>query len=95
MKNNILTLNSVISRAENVLDCTVDNAMVLMSVTSGDYINLNAQASAIWSVISEAQPVSVIVEKLLAQFEVELEDCQQQTLAFLNTLKQENLIEIT
>jgi len=94
MNNNILNLNSVISRAENVLDCTVDNEMVLMSVTSGDYINLNAQASAIWSEISESQSVSMIVEKLLGQFEVELEACQQQTLDFLNVLQQEKLIEV-
>lgn len=94
MNNNILNLNSVIYRAENVLDCTVDNEMVLMSVTSGDYINLNAQASAIWSEISESQSVSMIVEKLLGQFEVELETCQQQTLDFLNVLQQEKLIEV-
>jgi len=94
MNNKTLNLKTVISRSENVLDCIVDDEMVLMSVSSGDYINLNAQASAIWSAISDAQPVSMIVEKLLEKFEVELESCQEETLAFLRVLQQEKLIQI-
>ncbi|WP_444995382.1 PqqD family peptide modification chaperone [Aliikangiella sp. IMCC44359] len=91
MKNKI-SIDAVVSRKENILDCIIDNEMVLMSIDTGQYINLNKQASAIWSLLESPKVVSNIVEEMQQLFLVEHKECETDVLSFIEKLKGEKLI---
>jgi len=89
---NKLSLDVRISRKDNILDCTVDSEMVLMSIDTGKYINLNKQASAIWGLLEHPGTISKIVDKMQQLFSVERTVCENDVLTFIEKLNSEKLI---
>lgn len=89
-----MIMDDIIQRNPDLLDCMVDQEVVLMSAEKGRYMNLNKQGSAIWSLIETPSTVRDIVEGLLRRFEVSREVCEREVVAFLEKLRMDGLIRI-
>jgi hypothetical protein len=89
-----INLNSTIKRMDNLVSCDLDGETALMSVDQGKYYGLDPIGSRIWALLEEARPVVDLCALLLAEFEVEPARCQQDVLAFLHDLAQDNLIKV-
>ena len=65
-----------------------------MSLSQDQYISLNEVASVIWELISE-QPHTLdeLTEKLLAEYEVDLETCEREVREFIGELEEKGLVE--
>lgn len=87
-------LNSTIKRADDLVSCDLDGETALMSVENGKYYSLDPIGSRIWVLLEQARPVSDLCALLLGEFEVEPSQCEEDVLAFLNELAQDNLIKV-
>ncbi len=91
---NTINLETEIVRSNNFITSTVDNEVMMMSIEKGVYFSLDDIGSLIWEQISEPTHVSALCTHLSTQFNVDLNQCQTDTLAFLNDLAAEDMIHV-
>jgi Coenzyme PQQ synthesis protein D (PqqD) len=54
----------------------IEDSFVMINIDSGQYIALNATASAIWDALAEPRDEADIVSALLQRFDVDADDCR-------------------
>jgi len=89
-----VSLSSTVKWADDLVSCDLDGETALMSVENGKYYAMDPVGSRIWALLEQARPVSAMCALLLEEFEVESSQCQDDVLAFLNELAQDNLIKV-
>ena len=70
----------------------LEGESVLLNVLDGVYFGLNEVGTMIWKLISEGLPEDQIAVRMLADFEVTLEDLQKDVKDFLQILEEKKLI---
>jgi hypothetical protein len=91
---NAIGLHSRLTRAADLVSADLDGEIALMSVAAGKYYGLEPVGSRIWALLETSRSVSEICTVLVAEFEVEREQCEREVLAFLNLMAQANLIKV-
>jgi hypothetical protein len=91
---NEITLQSVISAKKEIVAADMDGDTVMMSIEAGKYYNLGTTGGMIWKMLESPVSVAAVITKLLEQYEVTREQCEAEVLAFLNGIKQEELLEV-
>ncbi len=89
-----LTTDSFVVRSDDFITSTVDDELVMMSLEKGIYYGLDAIGSLIWEHIAEPISISALCQKLTDQYEVDSAQCQEDVLAFLNEMLNENMIHV-
>lgn len=89
----MITLESMVSRKEEIVTADMDGETVMMSIGSGNYYNMGKMGSVIWDMIGEAARVETLILALLEKYEVTREQCEKEVLAFLNHMNKEGLLE--
>ena len=80
-------LNHVlISRNPDLLETTLDNEIVLMSIERGNYFGLEATAKHIWQLLELPQTKEILLEKLSNEYEAEREVIDRDLDDFLKKL---------
>jgi hypothetical protein len=92
--NSHISLDTIVVRAGDLVACDLDGETALMSVANGKYYGLDPIASRIWVLREEARPVTAMCGLLQEEFDVEPTQCEQDVLAFLNEMAQDNLIKV-
>ncbi|HCS28292.1 MAG TPA: PqqD family protein [Spongiibacteraceae bacterium] len=91
----MITDNTAVRAADNVVFNEFDGETVLMCVDSGKYIDLNATASRIWERIAEDWiTFDALCQGLTDEFDVDIESCRVDSLALLEDLHNRGLIEV-
>ena len=86
--------NTLVKLKPEVVYSKIDNEVVLLTMDSGKYLNIDAIGSDIWEYIKEEKSIDEVVTYLLAHYEVSKEQCTNEVIDFLNTLNQDDLINI-
>ncbi len=94
MSNTSLDPTSSVVRLKEILSAEVGNEVVLMSTEKGVYYGLNPVGAWVWSLLGEPVPVHELCEKIVEEFEVTLEQCQEEVLELLKELQEQGLISI-
>jgi hypothetical protein len=89
-----ITLDSKIVQKEGNIVSDMDGEKVMLNIQNGKYYNLGTLGGEIWSLINEPIILNQLVLKLMEDYEVKKQECENQILAFLTSLQQEDLIEI-
>jgi len=92
--SNGLNLNSMVKRSSEPLQAGLDDEVVMMSVEKGCYYGLDPVGARIWELLESPKKVSEVVDELLKAYEVEQEVCERETIAFLESLIEEDLAEV-
>jgi len=92
---NSISLNSTIKRNPELVSSNVDGEKVMMSIESGEYFGLDSVGSRIWELIENPIQVEKLIELLLDEFDVEKEQCEADTVDFLDQLFEKRLIIIS
>ncbi len=87
-----ISLSSIAQRNEEIVEASIDGETVMMSIDSGLYYGLDNIASRIWQILENPTPVSTICQQLIEEYDVEEQQCQQDVLAFLGNLEENNII---
>jgi hypothetical protein len=88
----VIDLNTTIKRNPELVSSDIDGEKVMMSIESGEYFGLDPVGSRIWELIENPIKIEKLVEVLLDEFEVIKEQCELDTLDFLNQLQEKNLL---
>lgn len=85
-------MSATIRRTENVFTAPLEDTLLMMSVENGVYHGLNSVGARIWELLEQPTTEAAVIERLLAEFEVEPEICTAQVAAFLTGLRERGLL---
>ena len=94
MANKTLTKSSVVVQGRGLLSSNVYGDIVLISIKSGLYYDLDDVGSFIWNALEKPLSVTEIIEQVLLSYDIERSACEEDVMEFLQDLNDYNLLEI-
>ena len=85
-------MKTIIRRCDEVFSTSFDDTVIMMSVTKGRYYGLNPVGSRIWEMLERETTESVLIEKLLTEYDVVPEVCAEGVGRFLTGLRERGLL---
>lgn len=89
-----LTLSSKIIRNPEMVSSDMDGETVMMSMENGEYYGLDPIGSRIWDLIEKEMSIEQLIGVLLEEYDVDRNQCEEDTFAFLNELLDKNLLTV-
>ena len=89
-----LSLNDKVAHTPGFIVSNMDGEKVMLSIENGKYYSLGEMGSEIWSLIEKSMQINHIIAKLISEYDVKEEECEEDVMTFLNTLLQEKIIEV-
>lgn len=86
-------METIVVRSDAVLDAQVADETVLMSVENGSYYTLTATSRDIWERLRQPICVRDLCDALVEAYQAPTETVEADTLAFLNYLVAQRMIE--
>lgn len=86
-------LDTVIMRGSEHVEAEMAGQTVMMSISQGKYYALEGTARRIWELLAEPASVGEIVERLMAEYEVDREQCTREVTGFVRELIENGLLE--
>jgi hypothetical protein len=85
---------TVYSCGDDVLETKIDEEIVLMSISKGEYFSLGEVASRIWELL-KTKPLDVdsLCAALQQEYDIDRTTCLSDTEDFLKTLVEQNLVK--
>ncbi|WP_080241461.1 HPr-rel-A system PqqD family peptide chaperone [Spirosoma rigui] len=79
--------------SQDVLESKIDDEIVLMSISTGEYYGLDETGSRIWELLT-ATPMTLtsLCQALQVEFDVDEATCQEDTSSFLQDLVEKGLV---
>jgi hypothetical protein len=77
---------------EDVVHTEVNQHTMLVSIADGKYYSLSPVGTRIWQLLENPITQAELVERLRADFEVSLEECQADVASFVEQLKERRLV---
>lgn len=90
----LINLKTTIKHNPELVSTDVDGEKVMMSIENGEYFGLDPVGSRIWELIENPIRVESLVNLLVDEFDVTKEQCEIDTLEFLNELMEKKLLII-
>jgi len=84
----------LIRRSQASIGTELEGETVILDLDAGVYSGLDAVGTRIWQLLEREQAVADLCAVLLEEYEVDVEQCHQDLLAFLKDLASQNLIEV-
>jgi hypothetical protein len=86
--------NSSVAVAEDVVSCDLDGEAAILNLKDGVYYGLNPVGARIWKLVQEPVTLEEILKTLLEEYDVEAEQCLQDTVELLEELQDKRLATI-
>jgi hypothetical protein len=90
----VLTLHTRIQRAADLLATEVDGDRVMLSLRTNKYYGMKEIGGRIWDLLENPITPDALIEELVAEYAVDRETCERDTLHFLEHLHREQLIDV-
>jgi hypothetical protein len=90
----MLNLDSVVQRDPEVIAAEADQDLVMVSLVNGFYYGISDVARDIWEGIENPRRISDLVDELATTYNIDRSKCEQDTLAFLEDLLTESLLQV-
>ncbi|GAE94768.1 hypothetical protein JCM21714_3957 [Gracilibacillus boraciitolerans JCM 21714] len=87
------SIKQTVKQMEGNIVSDMNGEKVMLSVQNGKYYNLGALGGEIWDQIKEPITIEDLITTLRTKYEVEQQQCEEQTIAFLRQLMDEGLVE--
>ena len=79
-------------QSKQVVQSRIDDEVVMMDIESGFYFGLNSVASVIWELLKAEKTVIELVDFLITEYEVNYEQCLEETDALIQKMLELNVI---
>ena len=90
-----LNSSSVVVQQNGLMAETIDDEMLLMSLEKNKFYGLDAVSRRIWELVIVPSSLNEICEKLIIEFDVDLETCKVEVQPLIQKLLDANLVQIT
>lgn len=87
--------NSMLKLAKSINCTELAGEKVMIDFESGKYFLLKGVANDIWDFLENPITVSEIINKLLAEYEIDEATCSESVFTFLQQLLEYNFVEVT
>jgi len=84
--------NSIVERAPGLLEANVGAEIVMLSIASNAYYDMDSIGAEIWRLLEEPVRVRDLVASIAGGYDVELDVCEGDVIAFLEDALCEGLI---
>lgn len=91
--NNDLKLSTVVVKNKELLETTVDDETILLSIAHSKYYGMDPVASRIWSLLQDPISIKEIIVTLLTEFDVSEDECEKDVFEFLENLVEEKMLD--
>jgi len=88
-----LSLESTIARSPDVLHSDLGDQAVMMDVDAGAYFGLNEVGTRIWALAEEPVSLTIVVDRLTAEYDVARDECEAAVLESLDSSTRRELEE--
>ena len=89
-----LTLDTMMSRSPHLMASKVGEEIMMMDIQKGMYYALNPVSARIWTLLDSACTVKALCDQLLAEYEVEPEQCEREVTQVLSTMLARDMITV-
>ena len=89
-----VSLDNIITQADDLVSTEIDGEVVLMSIENGDYYGFEKILSRIWEIIETPTAVSDLIGQLMQEYDVEHAECKLDVTNILYEMLAENLISV-
>lgn len=90
----MITLETIISRNNDIISTQMDSDTVMMSIENGKYYGLDPISGRIWELMEQPIKTGDMINILVAEYEVDQYDCERDLLVFLKELLSQELAGI-
>lgn len=92
---NEITLQSLVTRNDEIVAGKVDNNLVAMDIETGKYYTLNTTGSRICELVDTPRTVAELCAILTAEFKITPEACRKEVIDFLTQLVLRKIVVIS
>lgn len=86
--------STTIERDEKILATDIGGETMMMDLEGGDYFNLSHVAHRIWQLIETPTTFADLIAVLHDEFNIDLDVCKKETLAFLEQMRDAGVIKL-
>jgi hypothetical protein len=86
--------DAVVVRRAEPLTAAVDGELVMLDPGRSLYFSLDAVGHRVWELLSEPRSVASLCSVLQGEFDVAADTCRADVLAFLEQLREAELLEV-
>lgn len=90
----MVNVDSIISAGPDQLSCDLQGEIAILQLREGVYYGLDGVGTRVWQLIQQPIRVRDLCDRLVAEFEVEREQCEVDVLRLLDDLSAAGLIRI-
>jgi len=90
----MIQLDTVITRNDSVLFNSLGAELVMMNIDKGEYYNLDVIGAHIWTLLEQPIIISSLCERLMTEYAVEVQTCQQDVLDFVREMSALDVVTI-
>ncbi|NTW32670.1 MAG: PqqD family protein [Bacteroidetes bacterium] len=93
---NKITLESIVQRKDSqIMASELSDELVMMDMENGNYISLNKTGRIIWEQIEKPIQVKELLQYLIKKYNVEKQQCSNDTLNYLEKINEQNLLSVS
>ena len=89
-----LSSRSLIRRSPNHVATDMAGETVVLDMKSGMYYGMEGVAGTIWTLLDQPRTVADIQAAVVAEYEVDVENCERDVMAFVESLRSAGLVEV-
>jgi len=89
-----LSGSTIVTVNKDYVYCNVEDEMVLLGMEDGIYYGLNPVGAFVWEQITEPKTIDEVRDAILAEYDVETGECEQDLMELLQELAEKGLIHV-
>lgn len=86
--------DTILQQQSNTLFSEIDGEIVILSKKNSEYYGINKVGTHIWNLLASPLPFKSLITNLLEEYNVSEQTCIENTLLYLKTLNEKQLIVI-
>lgn len=89
------SVRATVVASVNQVSCDLAGEAAILNLSAGVYYTLDPVGSRIWELIHEPITISALRDRLMEEYEVTPQQCEEDLFTLLERLADEGLVEIT
>jgi hypothetical protein len=85
---------SIVVVSQDQVSCDLAGEAAILELKSGTYFGLDEVGASVWNLIAQPRRVIEVRDALLAQYDVEAEQCGRELIELLDALHERGLIQV-
>lgn len=95
IKQAAITIVDTVEQGKGNIVSDMGGEKVMLNISNSKYYNLGEVGGRIWDLIASPIVISELIPILIAEYQVEKEQCEEHVLSFLEHLLKEDLIHVS